>query len=447
MRCQRSGRGAAPPPRGPHPGLHRARIDQQHPDEGVHDRGVVVRARRAAQLGEGLGALAAALVDAVGRDRGVRVGDGHDAGLERDLVGGEAVRVAGPVPALVVVAHRGRRLAQAGQAGDQLLADRGVADHDAPLGVVERAGLGQDAVGDRDLADVVQQAAEAAAEDQRRRQPQLAGDRGGELGDLLAVQLRHALAHRGRQRERLRDADGLGLLGEQVLAGQVDGEAGLVPAAPFGGVERAIGGVDQRIGALRDADPARAADGDRQVQLAARRRDRLRPDGLADALADPAQRGVVGDVGHEHRELLAAPARRDAAGAEGALDALCDAREHDVADGMAVRVVDGLEAVDVEQQHGRRAAGVGGAAQLGHQLLGEVAAVREAGQRVRARADVGLPASRLQLDVGLVEAAHVGVQVGRRGALGGHVDVGADEADDVAVRTAHDAAAARDVAQ
>ena len=41
----------------------------------------------------------------------------------------------------------------------------------------------------------------------------------GEVGDLLAVQLGHALAHAGGERERLGDADRLGLLGEQVVAG------------------------------------------------------------------------------------------------------------------------------------------------------------------------------------------------------------------------------------
>ena len=37
------------------------------------------------------------------RDRVVGVGDGHDPGAERDLLAGQAVRVAGAVPALVVV--------------------------------------------------------------------------------------------------------------------------------------------------------------------------------------------------------------------------------------------------------------------------------------------------------------------------------------------------------
>src|SRR5512133_1027793 len=79
-----------------------------------------------------------------------------DAGPERDALAGQAVGVAAAVPAFVAGAPDPADGAQRlGRADDALADDRVLAD-EAPLGVVERAGLVQDRVRDGDLADVVQ---------------------------------------------------------------------------------------------------------------------------------------------------------------------------------------------------------------------------------------------------------------------------------------------------
>ncbi len=88
------------------------------------------------------------------------VGDEDDARAERDLLAGEAERVAGAVPPLVVVQDPAidRRDAQP---LEQARAEHGVLAHHPQLVRIELARLLQDAVGDRDLAQVVQQARQA----------------------------------------------------------------------------------------------------------------------------------------------------------------------------------------------------------------------------------------------------------------------------------------------
>ncbi len=95
-------------------------------------------------------------VGAVLRHRVVGVADGDDPRAERDLLAGERVGVARAVPALVAGADHRRDRREARRGGDDALADQRVAAHELPLVVVERPGLGEDLVGDRDLADVVE---------------------------------------------------------------------------------------------------------------------------------------------------------------------------------------------------------------------------------------------------------------------------------------------------
>ena len=71
------------------------------------------------------------------------------------VVAREPVRVAAAVVVLVVVAHRLHELVRE-QRPDDLGAEHGVLLHLLPLLRVEAAGLEQDAVGDADLADVVE---------------------------------------------------------------------------------------------------------------------------------------------------------------------------------------------------------------------------------------------------------------------------------------------------
>ena len=90
-----------------------------------------------------------------------RVGDGDDARAERDRGLGDAIGVARAVPALVVMAHDRPRSCEQVERLEQLVADLGVGFHDSALFLVQRARLQQDPVGDPDLADVVEDCAEA----------------------------------------------------------------------------------------------------------------------------------------------------------------------------------------------------------------------------------------------------------------------------------------------
>ena len=84
-------------------------------DEASDRSGVELRPGLAREHVERALVAGRAAVGAVGGDRVEGVGDGDDAGAERDLLAGEPVRIALPVEPLVVVAdHRGdRRVAEA----------------------------------------------------------------------------------------------------------------------------------------------------------------------------------------------------------------------------------------------------------------------------------------------------------------------------------------------
>ena len=86
-------------------------------------------------------------------------------------------------------------------------------------------------------------------------------------------------------------------------------------------------------------------------------------------------------VEQQHRELVAAEARGHVPGPHARLDALGDGREQPVAGRVPQRVVDVLEVVEVEEQDDRHAARRR-VLDRGVDLLGEQAAVGEAGQRV-----------------------------------------------------------------
>jgi hypothetical protein len=99
-------------------------------------------------------------VDAVGHER---VADGEDAPADAEPGAGELVRVALAVQPLVVRVDQCQHLVgEAAELAQQALAGLGVALDLRVLGVVERAGVAQDPAGDRQLADVVQQAAASA---------------------------------------------------------------------------------------------------------------------------------------------------------------------------------------------------------------------------------------------------------------------------------------------
>ena len=244
--------------------------------------------------------------------------------------------------------------------------------------------------------------------------------RAGEVGHLLAVQR----AARPRACSRRAPAPAPRRVGVRLLAAVArragrGGQRTLVAAAALGGVEGAVGGVDQRVRVVEpvgapSAPPTRAV----TVQLdAVGRSIGAAATRGAQPLADARSAAVVRRRRRSSTQNSSPPQRAATSrGAQRAGDALGHAAQHRVAGRVAVGVVDALEVVDVEQQHGGRPAlGRRGAARL--QLLGEVAAVGQARQRVGARAAFGLPARRLELRVGLVETPHVRVQIGGGGAL------------------------------
>src|ERR1700689_3467563 len=118
---------------------------------------VELRAGAATQLRQGILDGHRVLVGAIVEHRAKGVADRDDAGAERDLLAGQAVRVTLAVPALVAGAHERADPCQrrAGR-GDDLLAHHGVLLHERPLAFAERAGSSDDLVGNAELADIVQ---------------------------------------------------------------------------------------------------------------------------------------------------------------------------------------------------------------------------------------------------------------------------------------------------
>ena len=86
--------------------------------------------------------------------------------------------------------------------------------------------------------------------------------------------------------------------------------------------------------------------------------------------------------GNDHREFVAAEARDHAVGLEDAFDPLGDRLQHGIAGDVAEQIVDFLEAVEVEEQHGKAAVGAAMRREFGLQLLVEAGAVRQFGQRI-----------------------------------------------------------------
>src|SRR5919201_3359638 len=100
-------------------------------------------------------------VGTVGGHRVPRVGEPDDACLEWDLVAGKPVGIPGAVPAFVVMADERHGLMQPAEVRHDLGTVGGMTLDDGIFLVVERGGLREDAVGDGDLADVVEETAES----------------------------------------------------------------------------------------------------------------------------------------------------------------------------------------------------------------------------------------------------------------------------------------------
>jgi hypothetical protein len=105
---------------------------------------------------------------------------------------------------------------------------------------------------------------------------------------------------------------------------------------------------------------------------------------LLDALGDHGRLAGVADVVEQDRELVAAEPGDGVAGAQGRLQPARDRDQQPVADVVPERVVDELEAVEVEEQHGGAGVRVPAlrAADRLREAVEEEHAVRQPGQRV-----------------------------------------------------------------
>ena len=105
--------------------------------------------------------------------RVVHVADRHDAGLQRDRLAGDAVRVSAPAEPLVVPQHDRQLSFEPAQVRQQVGALAGMRLDHRELLVGEPARLVQDPLGHLQLADVVEQPGHGQTAQRRRRQAHL----------------------------------------------------------------------------------------------------------------------------------------------------------------------------------------------------------------------------------------------------------------------------------
>jgi len=107
-----------------------------------------------------------------------------------------------------------------------------------------------------------------------------------------------------------------------------------------------------------------------------------RADAGEDLAGDDFQIAQFVDVGNDDREFIAAEARDRVGGARDRLQAAGDLSEQFVAGIVAIRVVDRLEAIEVEEHHPDLAAGSLAMRQRQFQLVAETDPVGESSERV-----------------------------------------------------------------
>ncbi len=116
-----------------------------------------------------------------------------------------------------------------------------------------------------------------------------------------------------------------------------------------------------------------------------------------------ARRVAVAHLFQDHHEFIAGQPRHRVGAAHRLPEAPRELDQHRVAAGMAEAVVDGLEAVDVQEQQGQRRAGAPGARQHPRQRLAQRQPVRQGGEHVD-------PRQLRQPPLGLLEFGHVYTQ-------------------------------------
>ena len=149
----------------------------------------------------------------------------------------------------------------------------------------------------------------------------------------------------------------------------------------LGSVHRGVRLPDDRVGRHRGVVDQRDADADRRGQRRAVHLDRL-AGGLGDAVGDEHHLALGCEPLEQEREFVAAEARHRVHRAQQRAQPFPQGGEHAIAGGVAARVVDLLEVVEVEEQHGERVAGPAGALQGEVQAVQEQGAVGQAGELV-----------------------------------------------------------------
>ena len=162
-------------------------------------------------------------------------------------------------------------------------------------------------------------------------------------------------------------------------------EEGVPATARFlAAVQRQIGAAHQRLLAIAVLRRARNADGGADMQIGGADSDGAGQ--LGDDLAgEPVQGLFVTAAAPDDCEFVAAEATDDAIAADAGFQPAGDFAQQLVADRMAERVVDQLEAVEIDQQQGAGAIAADLAEQRFLQLLAQQQAVGNSGQRVEAR--------------------------------------------------------------
>ena len=197
----------------------------------------------------------------------------------------------------------------------------------------------------------------------------------GQVEDRLVVQAQLSLGQ-GLAQPALQ---GQALQGGGVHVGSVELVA--VAALLLGAVHRGVGVLHQRLRVPAVLRVEADADAGRHEQLLV-----LLQEGLAQRVEHLVRHlGRVhrrGDVGQQQRELVAAQPRHRVAFPQAAAQPLRHVGDQAVAHGVAQGIVDDLEAVEVQEQHGQALAVTVG---LGHgqgQAVGEEQPVGQLGERV-----------------------------------------------------------------
>ena len=171
-------------------------IEQGH--ELVDQLRVELATRHPPHLGDRLRRGQRRAVGVAGDHDVVGVGDRDDPREQRDRLAGQAMRVALAVPALVVAEDDLRHRRVGLHARDDAGALLRVAAHDLPVLLGQRRGREQDRVGERELADVVQQPGRVDEVLLVARAAVRLGERAGVARDGGGVAGGHAVAHRER---------------------------------------------------------------------------------------------------------------------------------------------------------------------------------------------------------------------------------------------------------